>query len=182
MPNAFANGTVASAAAVNQNFGDVTTRLDTLEGLVQVLKTQSHELLGHQTIGTPNIPFDNTVPQIGEGTKLFDVSFTPTAVGSTIEVESLVHLTTNRAGGDNYTTALFVNGGANAVRTAIVWGNQDRAEPVVLRHQFQTTSLAPIALQLNAGGNASAATWLNGHSGATYGNSVPTWFKITERR
>lgn len=182
VPNAFVDGTVASATAVNQNFVSVTDRLDALEGKALTLKKQHHEILGSQSIGSPNIPFDNTVPQISEGTKIFDVSFSPTAVGSTIEIESVVHLMTTRSGGDNYTTALFVNGGANAVRSAIVWGNQDRAEAVVLRYQFQTTSLAPIALQLNAGGNGATTTWLNTHTAANYGNTVPSTFTITERR
>lgn len=148
----------------------------------QVLKRQTHEILGITTIGAGNFPFDGSVPLLTEGNPVWDVTFTPTSSTSTVEIEALLHISSPRSGGDNYVAALFLGSGTNAVRSGIGFGAGNRAEPVTVRHEFAPGSTAPIRIRVRAGGNGGSTCSLNGHdTSVTYGGTVSSWLKITER-
>lgn len=78
-----------------------------------ILKSAYSEYTGATGI-TATIPVDDTIPQIGEGTEIISASFTP------LKATSKLRITASVGGGmsalGNVTAALFVNGGANAVR------------------------------------------------------------------
>ncbi|TXH12697.1 MAG: hypothetical protein E6R03_12465 [Hyphomicrobiaceae bacterium] len=64
------------------------------------------------------LPYDDTIPQVSEGTEVFSQSITPKEATSKIEVD--VDLMVGAGSSQQTTAALFIDGAANAVQAACV--------------------------------------------------------------
>lgn len=126
-----------------------------------------------------NIPYDNTIPQIGEGTEVtgFNVTFTPRSASSTIRVYSLINCMP--PSGTPAIAALFLNSGANAVSAAVF--NQNGATTpsvqLIVRYEHAPGALTAQNYAIRAG---SSANTLNINGTVTLGAVVPTELIIEE--
>lgn len=63
---------------------------------------------------TTTLPWDTTIPQVTEGTQVLSATITPTTNTSKIRISVIAQGTINAV--DNLVAAIFVNGGANAIK------------------------------------------------------------------
>ena len=88
--------------------------------VVQVQRTEYTSL----TSANSSIPFDDSIPQISEGTALISVSITPKSTTNILRVEACLYATT--WGGYQVTGAVFRDAGADAIFSM---GNTSGGEP-----------------------------------------------------
>jgi hypothetical protein len=114
---------------------------------VHVQRAYAEYTANADILGT--IPRDNTIPQIGEGTQIISMVITPAAASNRLRVEFLG--TAAAGGGTDVIAALFLNGGASAIRTTMRRLEVDTPAPVSLRHEFSPGSTAAQTLALRVG-------------------------------
>ncbi len=108
------------------------------------------------------IPYDDTIPQIGEGTEILTLSITPIKSTSIIRVsftgQYLLH------SGGRATVALFKDGSANAVRAVVgTTSAVDLENNFSLEYSFSPGSTSAITLAIRAGAS-SGSLYMNGNS------------------
>ena len=176
-----ANPTVSDALKIVQvNAGGTDFQTVTSATLGNVLQTIT---LIDYTFTSVNvaIPYDDTIPQIGEGTNIPTLaqSITPLSASSKILVEVFLsaEITSNKA-----ILALFKDGGANAVSAVAVGdGGTVSEQPCVLRYLIATGTLTPVAFSLNVGVGTAGTVQINGSGGARkLGGVQGSSIKITE--
>jgi hypothetical protein len=115
---------------------------------------------------TALIPYDDTIPQIGEGTALFDTAvFTPQSTINTIEVEIMLNVAHSVA--TEFILAVFKDGAANAVKTAVEYiPAADKVCQIHFKARMQALSTSPVTLAIRAGAVNAGTTTVNGVSGA----------------
>ena len=125
---------------------------------------------------TANIPFDGTVPQIGEGTQVLAATITPSSAANRIRMRAVVPLCSDTTANRNLIAALFVGGSANAVRANSLDVVPAAAyAQIVLEHNQVAGTTAPVTVTVRAGANAGTAylnggltqAWLGGAQAAT---------------
>lgn len=174
----------ASTATAGQVLTATGTGVATFQNPVtggsgSIVKTQT--VVSQTTLtGTTVIPFDNTIPQSGEGTNFFSVAFTPSTTGNLIRVEATIFGAYSVAA--HVIAALFQDAGANAlaaISMQTTTTNQDVHLTMV--YQFTAASTAATTLKLNVGGSTAGTFTLNGNSGtAIFGGVATSSFRITE--
>lgn len=127
-----------------------------------------------------NIPIDNTIPQIVEGTLMLTLSITPKNALSTIAVEIDTMIGTN-TGSNWLALALFKDGGVNAVAANAAYQLTAGAGlPVPLTYSFTPGSLTPITLAVRFG-CLTGACFTNGNSSSLFfGGVLASGIKATE--
>jgi len=126
--------------------------------------------------GTGAIPYDNTIPQITEGTQYMALSYTPKKVGSLLKIDVVANYGCSSAGMD--TMALF-NGSANAIATSGL-ASAANVIPRCLTAFVTTSSLSAIPFTVRIGTNGATVT-LNGSSGVVYfGGTLSSSITVTE--
>ncbi len=150
-----------------------------------------HETCDWMTQGATvkNIPLDDTVPQITEGTQFLPtdpstgVVFTPSAAGNRVQVEVLMNVAvseTNRA----VIVALFEQSQADALRTVAVHStNPSYVGQAVIRHEMVPATTDPLSLTVRAGPapGGSIPVQMNGRMGSRlFGGSLCSSVRITE--
>jgi hypothetical protein len=127
------------------------------------------------------VPYDNTVPQSGEGEEILTASITPSSATNKVLVEATITGTQANAG--TIIFALFRGSSANAIGTAIHsfqsgYGGQCH---VAFYDSPATTSATTYRLR---GGYASGGSgfYINGSGtgGALFGGTLISWMKLTE--
>lgn len=148
---------------------------------IQIVESK---ILGPTTLGTTTIVVDDTTPQISEGNSVFTVVFTPKVSYSRIQIESLLHYATPTAAGSVTLQTLFLNGGANAVRTAAVFQNSATVGQIdqhKLIYSYSPGSISPITIHIRLGSSVAGTLYLNREQTVTrYNGTVESYLKITE--
>jgi len=131
---------------------------------------------------TAVIPFDNSIPQIGEGTEYMTQSFTPVNASNILLIDFRSYVT--GASGDNYTLALF-DGNTDALAAMNIYGAGvigSFACNCFIDHQMVAGTTSPITFSIRFGGNAGTSVTLNGAGGATerYSTAGKAILRITE--
>lgn len=116
---------------------------------------------------TTLIPFDDTIPQVGEGTQILAASITPKSTTNRLRVrfEGWGSPVTS---GDLIAAALFLNAGANAVAattSGIAISAGAIVGPVVMEYEYVPGSTSAQAFTLRVGGTAGTVR-MNGTSTA----------------
>lgn len=131
--------------------------------------------------GSTTIPFDDTLPQITEGTQFYQDSFTPTSPANLIEYETIINCSHSVAG-VTIIAALFIHGTSNAIASA--WGYASAIDSpcrLHLKHQFVGGTTSAILLDLRVGASAAGTVTINGQGSARkLGGSLETVTTITE--
>lgn len=136
-----------------------------------------------QTI-TANIPIDNTIPQITEGTEVFTHSHTPRSTTNKLLIRVILQGSVS-SGGLGWTAALFQDATANALAAAQGWGDSggggDNMSSVVFEHLMDAGTVAAITFRVRAGENSTNNLYINGAVGARlYGGVTPCSITVTE--
>lgn len=143
-------------------------------GVLQMVSTSSNILT---TINTA-IPYDDTIPQITEGTQLFTLTVTPVSASSRLVIEALMSFTTSV---DNTVICALFSGGANALAAFSKKGSEDDATEMMLNHEIAPGSVTPITFTLRLGRDTGGSLYINGLLGARKLGGVQTaWFRVTE--
>lgn len=133
----------------------------------------------NKTLGTI-LPYDDSIPQSGEGDQVFSQSFTPINASSTIYVD--VFLNVGGPSTNSMSCALFVDAGANAVAAAsVLMPNSTSMMPLTLRYSVSAGSTTARTYSLRAGNSTATDGFLNGHaSSRIFGGVAISSMTITE--
>ena len=130
---------------------------------------------------TTEIPADDTIPQVGEGTEIISISITPTKASSRIRFEFTAFGSVN--GTSHITAALFLNGAANALRSTVVRPSVSQMpHGLHLVYEYAPGSVTAITASIRVGREgASGVVALNGIDGARlYGGTAAATLTATE--
>lgn len=129
-----------------------------------VVKTAS-SLVNSLATGTTLIPFDDTIPQITEGTEFSTISYTPLAIGNKIRVTANVFGAYSVAA--KVTAAIFEGSTANALSAAAetVATANDCVQHMVV-YEGTVASLSALTYRLRIGGSTAGTYSLNGSAGS----------------
>ena len=132
--------------------------------------------------GTTTIPFDDTIPQSGEGNQYLSLSFTPRSATSILAVDATLVCATSAAAW--MVAAIFRDGDANALGAAMQYNDTANGGRVFrIAGEVVSTATAPTTFKLRAGaGRTTPATfYLNGTAGVRYlGGAMLSGMSITE--
>ena len=127
------------------------------------------------------MPYDDTVPQISEGTQFMSLVHTPLDAANLLRV-SVVWNGTHSSSSALITAALF-NGASNALVAGgrEVTGSVNSVLQIVLSHQLVAGGVAPITFTVRAGANLAGTTTFNGAGGTRrYGGVAYSSIHILE--
>lgn len=174
----------AAAATVGQvltatGSGTATFQAPATGGSASVVKT-SITPYNTTSTGTTTIPFDNTIPQVGEGTEFMTVAYTPTATGNKIRVTATIYGAYSVAA--TVTAALHQNGAANAI-AAVAAQTTTTNQNIQLNLVWEITapSTSAITFSIRVGGSTAGTFTFNGNNGAAvFGGVVSSALVVTE--
>lgn len=123
------------------------------------------------------IPYDDTIPQIGEGDLLLTGSITPTTTSNRVRVTALIN---TDAGADAAIGALFRNGGANALATAASFGSADATDQLALEYDDVPGSVSAQSYTLRVGPSTTLLA-INGiGAGRKFGGTMISSLRLEE--
>ncbi|MEX0807096.1 MAG: hypothetical protein WD044_00055 [Dongiaceae bacterium] len=131
---------------------------------------------------TAIIPFDDTKPQLGEGTQVLTASITPKAAANKILVTVTLEVGSNDAQ-DAVVAALFKDSDADALAAASFLPVESRAGTGTLVMNFEMTAggTSPIAFKVRMGPGSTGNAYLNGNDGArVLGGALVSSIVLTE--
>jgi hypothetical protein len=145
------------------------------------LQAPSH-VRGDFVVGAANIPYDDTIPQIGEGNEFFSVIFTPQRVGSRVRVRCLANVAHGNAGLGIIAAALFRAGTANALAVGNAMAPAtNQPVQIAIEYEYITADVLPITFSARFGINSGGSTYLNGRAaGAAMGGAMVSFLKVEE--
>ena len=122
---------------------------------VQVLQT------GTAASGTTQIPYDNTIPQITEGTEFMTVTITPTSASSILEIRYQAYC--SHSGANYLTGAIFRDSTANALVAGACYVNGgDGTFLLIGQYRVAAGSTSATTFRFRMGqGNAGGTTYFN---------------------
>lgn len=137
---------------------------------------------GAVATGTTVTPYDDTIPQITEGTQILSLSYTPKVVGNRLRILVSAYLAHSAAG--TVTMALHQGTKSNAVAAgsvAILAGTVDMAHMVFLAYEATIGDLTTVTWSARAGSSAAGTITLNGAAAARQlGGVYSSFLEISE--
>lgn len=132
------------------------------------------------SLGT-SIPYDDTIPQVTEGTQILSVTITPKSIASKMVI-SFTGFGGNPDASSNLSAALFSSVvGANAINAqAFTTAGSDRVQAFSISHVDTPGVLTPVTYQIRVGSDGSAMR-MNGNSGGRkFGGSASSRLIVRE--
>lgn len=128
---------------------------------IQTVNTQT----GAMATGTTTVPWDDTIPQITEGTEFMTLAITPTSATNILIIEVVATL---NASAVNYIIgALFQDSTANALAAAAVYQEgASRAMNMKFTHKMTAGTTSSTTFRFRAGTGGAATLTFNGEVGA----------------
>lgn len=122
--------------------------------------------------GTTQIPIDDTIPQITEGTEFMTQAITPKSTTNRLEIEAVFFGSNSSA---NWTTlALFQDATANALAaTSEYQGTGTGGVCVKLVHSMTAGTTSSTTFRIRAGAGAAGTETFNGQSGLRLFGAIP---------
>lgn len=167
-----AEGLTAAGVAAAIAAGNVKLAGD----VVQQVNVQT----GAMATGATTIPWDDTIPQITEGTEFMTLAITPTSATNILVVDVVANLNATAV---NYLIgALFRDATANALAAAAVYQEgASRAMQVAFSFRVVAGSVAATTFRLRAGTGGAATLTFNGEvSARKLGGVMASSITITE--
>jgi hypothetical protein len=130
-----------------------------------------------------DIPFDDTIPQIGEGTEFMSISITPKSATSLLRIDVVANW--GQDVDENMTVALFKTGTADALASVSIFPSATLAYSGItsFNHLIRPSTLSTLTFTVRAGGNTGSGgtITLNGvMSARKLGGSMASRIIITE--
>ena len=158
------------------------------DGSIQIDGNPTRQVLQQVEVSTGalvqnngTIPYDNSIPQIGEGYEyLSSGAFTPKRSTSVIVVEAIFNGGNSTA--NNLTAAIFQSGVNDALDAKEI-NNTTGLNQLVLYAKLAAGSTAARTYSLRAGGAGASTTYLNGASGIggqAFGGACMSFIRVTE--
>ncbi len=153
------DGTTASweALALADATGTLTAAHMPVGTIIQEVIATTNAYTSHTTV----IPYDDTIPQIGEGDLLLTASITPSSTSNHVNVTAIVNL---NAGNGEASAAVFRGAGANAIGAAVIIAGNDPPAPVTVFVDDAPSSVAAQSYTLRVG-PSTGTLYVNGVSG-----------------
>ena len=149
-----------------------------LRGVVQTVRTQT----GAVATGTTATPFDDTIPQITEGTEFMTATITPTDSAHELEIDVIVMASVT--GTPWIIVALHQDAIANALAVGTTFNNLSTAGGMIsFRHRMAagTTSATTFRVRIGFGPAASGTITFNGQSGGRiFGGAMASSITVRE--
>lgn len=138
------------------------------------------DLFSTQATTTALIPFDNTIPQISEGSQARLISWAAQSATNLLEFEAVLNLSHTVA--SPVIVALFRGSGPDAI--AVAWGSVPVANnltQVILRHRMVAGDITSHSFTLRYGAVNAGTLSLNWSNGTSYfNNTLLSSFRIRE--
>jgi hypothetical protein len=135
--------------------------------------------LATMSTNTSTIPFDDTIPQSGEGTEIMTRSITPTSTSNKLRICAMVHLST--ASTAQNTVALFRDSGANALAVSCFTAVSGYMLSIPLIFEETAPSTSSITYKIQVGNTFGGTMTINGRSGArTFGGAMISYLTVEE--
>ncbi len=146
--------------------------------VVQVVNTQT----GAVATGTGVIPYDNTIPQITEGTNFMALSITPTSATNKLKIDVVIHLQEGTGGNTVVTAALFQNAISNALAVSFSQNGITYPDPSIsFTYYMAAGTTSPTTFSVRAGRDTAGTFTFNGVNGVgMYGGALSSSITITE--
>ena len=144
--------------------------------VVQEVNTQS----GSVATGTTIIPYDDTIPQITEGTEFITRTITPTNSANKLKIEVSLQLGVSVA--TNLTVALFKNSTSDALAAVGHFiADINHFTTITFIHYMTTGATSEITFRVRAGGSGASTVTFNGQATVRkYGGVSASSITITE--
>jgi hypothetical protein len=144
--------------------------------VVQVVNTQT----GAVATGTTAIPYDDTIPQITEGTEFMTLAITPTSATNKLKIEVVFNAA--NSGAARHTVALFQDSTANALAAVnVVPPNAGNEFPACFTHYMTSGTTSATTFRVRCGTHSGDTITFNGSSGARkLGGVLASSITITE--
>ncbi len=145
---------------------------------LQVVSTQT----GAVATGTTTIPFDDTIPQSGEGDQYMSLAITPKSATSRLIIEVTGFFTNSAAAASAITMALFQDSAADALAAGFVISQSTTLGGLVkFTHAMTSGTTSSTTFKVRAGDNAAGTTTFNGQGGGRkYGGVIASSIVIRE--
>jgi hypothetical protein len=135
----------------------------------QFVNTQT----GTVATGTTTIPFDNTIPQITEGTEFMTLAITPNSSTNVLFIQ--VDFVCSYSIGNTMTAALFQDSTANALAAASEYQTTATGITTIsFNHRMVAGTTSATTFRIRAGGETAGTMTFNGISGNQYMGGVYT--------
>ena len=136
---------------------------------------------GAVATGTTVTPFDDTIPQITEGTQFMSLAITPISATSKLLI-CVVASVSNSVGNQWMTSALFQDSTANAIAiNSSFTPSSTSFVPCVFNHFMTSGTTTSTTFTVRTGGNDIGTSTFNGNGGARkYGGAIASSITITE--
>lgn len=119
---------------------------------------------GALATGTTTIPFDDTIPQITEGTEFMTLAITPSSATNTLIIQ--VTLQIAFSGSDWTTVALFKDSTANALATTTSNINSGFGLPQTFNYKMTAGTTSSTTFRVRAGAGSAGTITVNGTASA----------------
>lgn len=133
--------------------------------------------------GTTVLPYDDSIPQSGEGVDLaVDRAITPNSASNKLKITVVANASSSNNAG-NFTLALFQDATANALAAVqmTVGANANAGQSVVLIHYMTAGTTSATTFKARIGNDQAGTTTLNGASGGRkYGGVCSSTMTIEE--
>lgn len=194
---------ISTYGTIQSNKGDLQNAKSTADSAVevasqtieQVEKARSSLVPGlYQTVysenrqfirSTETIPWDDTIPQQGEGARIVSIDITPKSKDGCLLVNAQVHGVEEENSADYFILALFRNSEPDAIASAIaenygqfeIYGN---TTTITLDTVLPVNGVSPIRLTLRAGLNNGAININGAQGGRRLGGSLSSSITVSE--
>lgn len=150
-------------------------------GLLDVIQIVTSQV-GTVATGTTIIPFDNTIPQITEGTEFMTVTITPTSASSTLEIDVTTY--SSHSVGNFNASALFQDSTANALAVGAGYSSVATGMvPVRFTHYMTAGTTSPTTFRVRIGNSGAGTLTFNGTGGVqTFGGVFASRITVKEYR
>lgn len=174
-------GLVERATDAEVTAGTDTTRYITSKQLADnkgLIVNRAFQRVTTRSSVTVAIPFDDTTPQVTEGTEILSVTITPKTTTNILRVRTaVVWGTSNIHSG----MALFVNGASDAVASMPRYWYSSSEGPLILEYEFVPASTSLQTLSVRVGASNTTALNINqAVSALVYNSTVGSWITVEE--
>jgi hypothetical protein len=157
-PTGVVVGTTDTQTLTNKTLGSGTVM--PAGGVVQVATSAT----GAVATGTTTIPFDDTIPQITEGTEFMTLAITPKSATNILIIQVTLQIGFN--GGDWTTVALFQDSTANALAATTTNLSANFGNPQTFSYKMTSGTTSSTTFRVRAGAGSGGTVTINGSASA----------------